>query len=166
MLDGALPNDELFAVIYTIDAGDDWKDPAVLRKANPNFGISVGEEFLLKAQRDAIRYPSRQNSFLTKHLNVWVSARTAWLNMASWHALGDESLKIEDFYGKACWPGVTSPVNRYCQHRAAFPRRSARQERTHEDALTVFVRNYLPAGAVERASTNKAVMNPGSIVAT
>ena len=70
MLNGAMPNDELFGIIYTIDTDDDWQKPSTLIKANPNYGVSVGEEFLLKQQQDAIRYPSRTNGFLTKHLNV------------------------------------------------------------------------------------------------
>ncbi|MFP3345457.1 terminase TerL endonuclease subunit, partial [Halomonas sp. SIMBA_159] len=80
--------------------------PAILKKANPNFGVSVGEDYLLKQQRDAIRYPSRTNAFLTKHLNVWVSARSAWLNMADWHKCGDPALSLEQFYGKPCWLSV------------------------------------------------------------
>ncbi|WP_371920719.1 terminase large subunit domain-containing protein [Pseudomonas sp. S5D5] len=34
--EGGIENDELFGIIYTIDEGDDWQDPKVLRKANPN----------------------------------------------------------------------------------------------------------------------------------
>lgn len=40
MLNGTVPNDELFGVIYTVDEGDDWTDPKVLEKANPNMGVS------------------------------------------------------------------------------------------------------------------------------
>lgn len=36
MLNGSVPNDELFGIIYTVDEGDDWTDPQVLEKANPN----------------------------------------------------------------------------------------------------------------------------------
>lgn len=35
MLNGSVPNDELFGIIYTVDEGDDWADPQVLEKANP-----------------------------------------------------------------------------------------------------------------------------------
>lgn len=38
MLNGSVPNDELFGIIYTVDEGDDWTDPQVLEKANPNIG--------------------------------------------------------------------------------------------------------------------------------
>ena len=47
MLNGTVPNEELFGVIYTVDEGDDWTDPKVLEKANPNMGVSVYRDFLL-----------------------------------------------------------------------------------------------------------------------
>lgn len=53
MLNGSVPNDELFGIIYTVDEGDDWTDPQVLEKANPNIGVSVYREFLLSQQQRA-----------------------------------------------------------------------------------------------------------------
>lgn len=75
MLEGIVPNDELFGIIYTIDDGDDWTDPAVLRKANPNMGISVYSDYLLSQQRAAINNPRKVGVFKTKHLNIWVAAK-------------------------------------------------------------------------------------------
>ena len=43
-------DDETFFVEYTIDEGDDWKSEASLRKANPNYGVSVSGDFLLARQ--------------------------------------------------------------------------------------------------------------------
>lgn len=99
MLDGVYSNDELFGIIYTIDEGDDWTSPAALRKANPNIGISVSEDFLLARQREAVASSTRQNVFKTKHLNMWVSAHTAWMNMETWLRCGDTSLRREQFVG-------------------------------------------------------------------
>lgn len=171
MLDGALPNDELFGIIYTIDQGDDWQDPAVLRKANPNFGVSVSEEFLLKAQRDAVRYPSRQNAFLTKHLNVWVSARTAWLNMADWHSAGEDGLSLENFEGQPCWLGVDLASKTDIAAIALLFRDEVEDKKGRmKTRWTVFVRSYLPEGAVERASNNRAAyeswVNSGDLITT
>ncbi|WP_129138799.1 terminase large subunit [Modicisalibacter coralii] len=171
MLDGALPNDELFGIIYTIDQGDDWQDPAVLRKANPNFGVSVSEEFLLKAQRDAVRYPSRQNAFLTKHLNVWVSARTAWLNMADWHSSGEDGLTLEAFEGQPCWLGVDLASKTDIAAIALLFRDEVEDKKGRlKTRWTVFVRSYLPEGAVERASNNRAAyeswVNSGDLITT
>jgi hypothetical protein len=62
-------DDETFFVEYTIDEGDDWKSEAVLRKANPNFDVSVSGDFLRARQRDAIATPRKAGVFKTKELN-------------------------------------------------------------------------------------------------
>lgn len=153
MLDGVMPNEEVFGIIYGIDVGDDWQDPAVLKKANPNFGVSVGADYLLKQQRDAIRYPSRTNAFLTKHLNVWVSARSTWLNMADWHKCGDIQLQLEQFYGKSCWLAVDlASKTDICSLGFLF-KDTLESGRTR---WTYFTRSYLPEGALQRAGNNRA----------
>jgi len=55
ILHGILDNPEMFALIYTIDKDDDWKDFAVWKKANPNFGISCLEDDLRSKYRDAMQ---------------------------------------------------------------------------------------------------------------
>lgn len=102
MLDGTVPDDELFGWIWTIDEGDDWTDPAVLAKANPNIGVSVYQEYLESQQRKAIKNASFQNTFKTKHLNVWVSARSAYFNMQAYQNCADTSLKWEQFQSWPC----------------------------------------------------------------
>ena len=103
MLNGTVPNDELFGVIYTVDEGDDWTDPAVLRKANPNMGISVYSDFLLSQQKRAMNNARQANVFKTKHLNIWVSARAAYFNLVSWRNCEDETLTIEQFEVQPCY---------------------------------------------------------------
>ena len=102
MLDGTVPDEELFGWIFTIDEGDDWTDPTVLAKANPNMGVSVFTEYLISQQQAAIRNAARQNTFKTKHLNVWVSARSPYFNMEAWNGCADTTLNIEDFEGQEC----------------------------------------------------------------
>lgn len=167
MLQGVTPNDELFGLIYTLDDGDNWEDPANLVKANPNFGVSVLEDYLRKQLEDAKRYPSRQNAFKTKHLNLWVSAKEAWLNMADWMACGDADLRLEDFEGQPCWVGVDlASKSDLTAVALVFREKDARGR----DLWTVFVRCYLPSGAVERASTNRAAyeswINSGHLLTT
>ena len=105
VLEGRLDDDQMFAIIYTIDKDDDWRDFAVWRKANPNLGVSVFEDFLLARHQEAINRPAKQGINLTKHLNVWVSSRSAWLNMADWQGCA-EPLDIEDFAGCEAWIGL------------------------------------------------------------
>lgn len=97
MLDDTQPNDELFAVIYTVDNEDDWDKPASLEMANPNIGVSVKKDYLLSQLRNAVNNPSRQVIYKTKHLNIWCGAKAQWLNMVKWRSCGDPTLSIEDF---------------------------------------------------------------------
>lgn len=102
MLNGTVPDDELFAWIWTIDEGDDWTDPLVLQKANPNYNISVYKEYLVSQQQRAIRSARFANTFKTKHLNVWTSAKTGFFNLQSWQACADPSLTLESFANESC----------------------------------------------------------------
>lgn len=99
---GKTQNDRFFALIYGIDPDEDWKSELALRKANPNYGVSVSAEFLQAAQRDAINSARKQNIFKTKHLNVWVNADVSWMNMVAWDKCGDPNLKIEQFEKEEC----------------------------------------------------------------
>lgn len=106
MLNGTVPNDELFGVIYTVDEKDDWTDPNTLKKANPNMGVSVYSEFLISQQNRAKNNPRLASIFKTKHLNIWVSARSAFFNMLSWRACEDKTLTLEMFEGQSCYQGL------------------------------------------------------------
>jgi phage terminase large subunit-like protein len=102
MLEGTVPDDELFGWIFTIDEGDDWTDPAVLAKANPNMGVSVYREYLESQQQKAVRTARFTNTFKTKHLNVWTSAKTGYYNLEKWRACEDKTLTLEQFEGQSC----------------------------------------------------------------
>jgi phage terminase large subunit-like protein len=105
MLDGTVPDDELFGWIFTIDEEDDWTDPEVLVKANPNMGVSVYREYLESQQQKAIRSARFTNTFKTKHLNVWTSAKTGFYNLEKWRECEDKTLTLEQFEGQSCTLG-------------------------------------------------------------
>lgn len=102
ILEGTAVDETVFGIIFGIDESDAWDDPASLVKANPNYGISVFPEFLSQQLEQARRSGSKQNAFRTKHLNQWVGARVAWLNMLAWQRQ-KRSFAIEDFDGCPCW---------------------------------------------------------------
>jgi phage terminase large subunit-like protein len=106
ILDGTFDNEEIFGIIFTIDKDDDWSDFEVWKKANPNFGVSVFEDYLRSQHRSALQRASQQNMIRCKHLNQWCNAGTAFFNMFEWDNCCDKSLKIEDFKGEECWLGV------------------------------------------------------------
>ncbi len=102
VLEGVFADERYFGVIYTLDDQDDWTDPDVWPKANPNYGVSVLVEDFERSAREAMNKPSAQNNFLTKRLNVWVNADSAWMDMRAWDRCANPDLKIEDFEGEDC----------------------------------------------------------------
>jgi phage terminase large subunit-like protein len=106
VLGGEFENEELFAIIYTIDEDDDWEDFATWKKANPNFGVSVFEDFLRARHREAIQNANRQNIIRCKHLNQWMNANTAWMNMVAYRKCADTKMTLDDFKGQRCFVGV------------------------------------------------------------
>lgn len=105
MLDSIVEDDELFALCYGIDADDDWTLPETLQKANPNFGVSVFEKFLLEQQRQAINDARHVTKFKTKHLNEWVNAKDVFFNVQRWIE-AEQPIKLDDFSGQPLRIGV------------------------------------------------------------
>jgi phage terminase large subunit-like protein len=151
VLDGLVENDALFGIMYGIDLApyqwngamvpaDDWKTEEALRKANPNFGVSVFAEFLRKQQREAIQSAHKQNTFKTKHENVWVNAATGYYNLESWRRCADPSLKLEQFLRQQVWEGTDLGAKDDLASRVKVFRRQI-EGQTH---YYVFGRHYVP----------------------
>ncbi|THG40433.1 terminase large subunit [Sphingomonas olei] len=86
--------DDTFFAEYAIDEEDDWKSEAALRKANPNIGVSVGLDYLLARQRDAVSTPRKRGIFKTKHLNLWVAAKSAYFDIEAWRRCADSAMPV------------------------------------------------------------------------
>ncbi|WP_434626205.1 terminase large subunit [Pseudomonas sp. Z1-29] len=102
MLNGTVPDPELFGYIWTLDEDDDWTDPKNLAKANPCMGVSVFQEYLESQLARAIRSARFTNTFKTKHLNLWVSAKAGFFNVETWRSCEDKTLTLEMFEGQEC----------------------------------------------------------------
>jgi phage terminase large subunit-like protein len=104
VLEGVLQDDAHFAFIATLDACDachgqgkmapssecgdcdDWRDPSVWVKANPNLGVSVKLDFIAAKVEKAKNVPGQVNSVLRLHMNVWTETTSRWLSMEAWDA--------------------------------------------------------------------------------
>lgn len=106
ILDGLVVDERRWGIIFSVDAEDDWTDPSVLAKANPNLGVSVDEESLRHDHEAAIRDPRKATIFRTKHLNQWVGAANSWLNLPNLLKARDASLREEQFRGEECVTGL------------------------------------------------------------
>lgn len=93
--DGQIQDDAFLPVIYEATEDEDWTDPAVWRKANPNLGVSVTEEYLARECKKAQENPAYENTFRRLHLNQWTSQESRWLQMEKWRACEWTTLPID-----------------------------------------------------------------------
>lgn len=101
VLQGTMKDEELYGMIYTVDDQDtEWMTEQGIIKANPNAGVSVYMEFLKSQVEIAKRNPRKRSGILTKHFNIWVTAKNAWLNMLEWSRQADTTLSVDDFIGQ------------------------------------------------------------------
>jgi phage terminase large subunit-like protein len=136
LLDGIIDDDTHFAIIWTIDEGDDWTTEEALRKANPNYDVSVSREFLLAQLAEAKRDPRSQAVFKTKHLNLWVAALKGWMNMEQWKRCADPKLDFSAFDGRECWLGLDAASRIDMTSLVALFR--------HRGGFAVFANHYIP----------------------
>lgn len=84
VLKGQVEDDTYFAIIFTLDEGDDWKDQKLWIKANPNLGVTVSIADMKRLCNKAIESPVTLNNFLTKKLNIWTTQKVKWVNTEKW----------------------------------------------------------------------------------
>jgi phage terminase large subunit-like protein len=99
---GGFEDDTAFAMIWTIDDGDKWDTPAALKKANPNWGVSINEDRILAELKVAKQNARKQSAFKTKYLNQWVTAKMGFYNVAEWLAL-ERKISREDYKDFPCY---------------------------------------------------------------
>lgn len=179
-LDGdAAEDDSFWGIIYTIDDEDDWTDPAVWAKANPNYGVSVKADDIARLCRKAQQMPSAQPNFLTKRLNVWVNADSAWMDMRAWDKCADSTLKVEQFQGEPCFVALDLASSIDIAARIQLfqrtiptkhPRTGELEDRIHYYA---FGRFYLPEDVIEESDNSqyqgwersgRLIATPGNVI--
>lgn len=92
-------------VVYEAKKTDDWQDPEVWKKANPNLGVSVSREYLEREIERAKDDPSVLNSIKRDHLNIRTQAATAWIHLNKWDEC-EYPIRIDDYTGQPCFVGL------------------------------------------------------------
>ena len=105
VLRGIESDDSFFAYIACIDEGDDWMNPDVWIKANPNLGVSVKTDDLERLAARAAAMPSQQNDFLVKRMNVWTNQEKRWLDLKTWDK-NEGYVSEDELAGQECYGGV------------------------------------------------------------
>lgn len=82
--DGIVDDPHFLPVIYEAGEKEDWTDPEVWRRVNPNYGRCVSEEYLQEAFQRAQRTPAFENTFRNLHLNQWTESESRWIRSSDW----------------------------------------------------------------------------------
>jgi phage terminase large subunit-like protein len=106
MLSGKIQDDNNLAFIFEMDEGDDWTDPAMWAKSNPNLDVSVFPSYLearlVKAKNEG---GTKEVDFKTKNLNMWVDAPTVWIQDETWMK-NSYGFTMDELRGQVCYGGL------------------------------------------------------------
>lgn len=134
VIEGAADTDDkFFAFIACAELEDDWQSPATWRKANPNLGVSLNEEFLEDLCRQAKVSKAAENNFRRKHLNQWITGAQEWITPVSWDKCRrKETPSLE---GRECFIGIDigtrddlAAVGRVFPERVVIERKEAEEK--------------------------------------
>ena len=103
--DGIIEDPAFFPVIYEASKDDDWTSKKVWKRANPNYGISLFEEYLERECKRAQNSPAYENTFKRLHLNIQTEQDVRWLQMENWDACG-EVFNEKELHDKPCLAGL------------------------------------------------------------
>lgn len=103
---GSSEERRLLPILYMIDDPKRWDEIEELKKANPNMGVSVSEDFFREEIAIARNSLSKRAEFLTKYCNIKQSSTQAWLPYDVVDAVTGEPYRLEDFRSTYCVGGI------------------------------------------------------------
>ena len=106
VLDDIIEDDKFFLMWYGLDVDDEWTEEENWIKANPLQATSeLGMDFLRSECKMALELPSKQLSFKTKNLNIWLDGDES-INFISSDDVKKCMLKEYDWHGRDVYVGV------------------------------------------------------------
>lgn len=105
ILEGLIEADHYFGIVFTLDEGDDEYDETKWVKANPMLGVTPTLASMQSYAQEAKASPDSAGEFKTKRLNIWTTARNAWLNMEHWKRCNGP-VDPEQMYSRPCLAGM------------------------------------------------------------
>jgi phage terminase large subunit-like protein len=86
VLEQAIANESWFAYVCALDDGDDFKDPKVWPKANPNIGVTIEGAYLQEAITECEGDPVAETDVRRLNFCEWVERQSTFLHAAKWNA--------------------------------------------------------------------------------
>jgi phage terminase large subunit-like protein len=81
---GSAKDSRFFPVLYEADKKEDWTDPKLWARVNPNLGVSVSKSYLEREAQKALDMPALANAFRRFHLNIRTENASPWVTMDVW----------------------------------------------------------------------------------
>lgn len=87
---GTVKDDGFFAFVARADQDEkgnvDYTNPVQHRKANPNYGVTIKPEEMMREALQAQNNPQQRKDFFSRSLNVYTSAMRAWFDIEEFRA--------------------------------------------------------------------------------
>lgn len=96
----------LLPFLFMIDEIEKWNDIDELKKSNPNWGVSVFEEFFREEIAVAEQSLSKKAEFITKYGNLKQNSTSAWLQYEIIDDICGHEAGLEDFRNCYCVGGI------------------------------------------------------------
>ena len=107
ILKGDIEDESFFAMIYTLDEEDDYRDPKNWIKSVPALDEIISLNDMMIEFKQAQNMSSLLNNFLTKNLNLFTSSTNEWIEDSYIkEAFNKKPISINDFIGQQCWVGI------------------------------------------------------------
>lgn len=98
--------DSRFVYIACIDPADDWTDPRIVVKANPNLGVSVNAEEIAAQVEKAKRMPAAANAVKRLRLGRRSQDGEAWIPLEMWDKGRCAELTWDRLKTYPCWSAL------------------------------------------------------------
>lgn len=105
ILEGVLTDDEQLILIFEMDQGDDWNNPELWVKPNPNLPYSLTHmPYLQSEYKKAVNEGgTTEVNFKTKNLNMWVDSPEVFIPAEIWDQ-NKHGLTLDE--GATCYGGL------------------------------------------------------------
>ena len=87
---GIVKDDSFFSFVARADQDEkgnvDYTNPIQHEKANPNYGVTIKPDDILRESLQAQNNPQQRKDFLSRSLNIYTAAMKAWFDIAEFRA--------------------------------------------------------------------------------
>lgn len=104
VLEGTIPDESYFGIIYSLDEESEYKDESAWIKANPNLGVSVFVDELRAQVKRAENVNTTLTETLTKRFNIWCQGEQQWIKPEVWNNC--QHFKLSEMSAKTCYIGL------------------------------------------------------------